>query len=272
MIADSLSAYSRAMQMLDQIRKRAEAVDEYIMRLILANSMFGGSVYKGVAPADTPYADFYTQAAMTSLFAPLMREVSLIAGAQPNIDPEPQAEKTSVLVSIPRETATIGDILTRAVAVDTGFSEMHTYTDDTSALADNVANVIRRVGWQFAWPFCKGSVRVSGMIAKLAIQGVSGNNDVICRVGFQPEAAATEWQELHEGDAFFYEDVSAIDVSLGGVTRLGIVSDLTTTPGTIVFELPIAGVVTDNFSVGLGNLPELGFEGFLLRKCTNNPT
>ena len=263
MIADSLSAYSRAMQMLDQIRKRAEAVDEYVMRLILANSMFGGSVYMGVAPADTPYADFYTQAAMTSLFAPLMREVSLIAGAQPNIDPEPREEKTSALVSIPRETATIGDILTRAVAVDTGFSEMHTYTEDTSALADNVAEVIRRVGWQFAWPVCFGSVRKTAKVSSLAITGTGSTMTVVSSSPLG-DAGMSDWDKLRVGDKFITTDLSA-----------------TTLPHTKDDMLEISAVnvgFTEFSAIGANEFPEAfsstiyssseqeGFGGFLIRK------
>ena len=211
MIADSLSAYSRAMQMLDQIRKRAEAVDEYIMRLILASSMFGEPVYPSIPPADTPYADFYTQAAMTSLFAPLMREVSLIAGAQPTIAPVPQAEKTSALVSIPRETATIGDILTRAVAVDTGFSEMHTYTEDTSALADNVADVIRRVGWQFAWPVCFGVVRKEDWAKVQVLRLDAAGSDAYLTISSDQclmDSGASNWEKVRVGDVFVVKDVS----------------------------------------------------------------
>ena len=265
MIADSLSAYSRAMQMLDQIRTRAEAVDEYVMRLILANSMFGGSVYMGVAPADTPYADFYTQAAMTSLFAPLMREVSLIAGAQPTIAPEPQAEKTSALVSIPRETATIGDILTRAVAVDTGFSEMHTYTEDTSALADNVANVIRRVGWQFAWPVCFGSVR-KARYTKVSSLAITGTGSTMTVVSSSPlgDAGMSDWDKLRVGDKFITTDLSA-----------------TTLPHTKTDLLEISAVnvgFTEFSAIGANGFPEAfsstiyssseqeGFGGFLIRK------
>lgn len=217
MIADSLSAYSRAMQMLDQIRKRAEAVDEYIMRLILANSMFGGSVYMDVAPAGTPYADFYTQAAMTSLFAPLMREVSLIAGAQPTIAPEPQAEKTSALLSIPRETATIGDILTRAVAVDTGFSEMHTYTEDTSAVADNVADVIRRVGWQFAWPVCFGVVRKEYQAKVQVLRLDATGSDAHLTISsdqYLMDSGASNWEKVLVGDVFVAKDVSGTTIPL----------------------------------------------------------
>ena len=263
MIADSLSAYSRAMQMLDQIRKRAEAVDEYVMRLILANSMFGGSVYTSVAPGDTPYADFFTQAAMTSLFAPLMREVALIAGAQPTIEPEPQAERTSALVSIPRETATIGDILTRAVAVDTGFSEMHTYTEDTSALADNVAEVIRRVGWQFAWPVCFGSFRKTTKVSSLAITGTGSTMTVVSSSPLG-DAGMSDWDKLRVGDKFITTDLSA-----------------TTLPHTKDDMLEISAVnvgFTEFSAIGANYFPEAfsstiyssseheGFGGFLIRK------
>lgn len=208
MIANSLSAYSRAMTKLEHIRQRAAAVDEYLMRLILANSMFGGSVYNKICPADTPYEDFFTQAGMTALFAPLVRDVALIAGAQPVIEPVPQSKKTSALVSIVRETTTIGDLLTKAVAVDSGFSEMHTYTEDTAALADNVAEVIRRIGWQFAWPVCFGSFRKTTKVSSLTITG-TGKTITVVSTSPLADSGMSDWDKLRVGDKFIMSDMSA---------------------------------------------------------------
>jgi len=266
MIADALSAYSRAMTKLDHIRQRAAAVDEYLMRLILANSMYGGSVYNKICPADTPYEDFFTQAGMTSLFAPLMREVSLIAGAQPTIVPEPQAEKTSALVSIPRETATIGDILTRAVAVDTGFSEMHTYTEDTTALADNVANVIRRVGWQFAWPVCFGSFRKTAKVSSLTI---SGMGSVITVVSTSPlgDSGMSDWDKLRVGDKFVMADMSATALPY---TETDLMEVSAVNVGFTQFSAYCQGdgefpVETPSKTITASSEQE-GFGGFLIRK------
>ena len=266
MIADSLSAYNKAMTKLDQIRQRAAAVDEYCMRMILANSMFGGSVYSDVCPAGTAYEDFFTQNGMTALFAPLMRDVALIAGAQPTVDPEPQSAKTSALLSVSRETTTIGDLLTKAVAVDSGFSEMHTYSEDTSLLADNVADVIRRVGWQFAWPICFGSFRKRTKVSSLTI---SGTGAVITVVSTSPlaDSGMSDWDKLRVGDKFIMSDMSATDLPY---TETDLMEVSAVNEGFTQFSAYCQG--DGEFPVGTpsktitSSSEQEGFGGFLIRK------
>jgi len=271
MIGHSQRAYKRAWARLKDIESKIKAVDKYCMSLVLANANVGGSGMYGRVPDITPYADFFTQAALTDMFAPFMEDVVLMAGKRGTVEAEPQGEHSALLYSYERAFKTIESLLMNAAAEVTSESELQIVTEDTSALADNVATAIRSLGWQFAIPICKGAVRNAGTVTSIILKGDKDSAFVWADFPFAPAAGASEWDTLHEGDTVVFEDVSAVPVSLGGLTNAGTIYDIYPEE-SFAFELPSGGTVTDTFAdVTLGNVSDPGFQGFLLRKSGNNP-
>lgn len=271
MIGHVQQAYKRAWTRLKDIESKIKAVDKYCMSIVLANANVGGAGLYGRVPDVTPYADFFTQAALTAMFAPFMEDVVLMAGKRGTVDAEPQAENSALLYSYPRAFKTIEALLMNAAAEVTSESELQIVTEDTSALADNVATAIQGIGWQFAIPISKGCVRDAGVVSTLTLYGTAASTYFWADFPFSAAAGASSWDTLHEGDSIVFEDVSAAPVTLGGLTNTGTIYDIYPEE-SFAFELPSGGTVTDTFAdVTLGNVSDAGFQGFLLRKSGNNP-
>lgn len=272
MIGHAQRAYKRAWARLKDIESKIKAVDKYCMSLVLANANIGGSGIYGRVPDVTPYADFFTQAALTDMFAPFMEDVVLMAGKRGTVEAEPQAENAALLYSYERAFKTIESLLMNAASEVTSGPELQIVTEDTSALADNVATAIRGIGWQFAIPICKGAVRDAGVVSAITLYGDETHAYFWADFPFAPAAGASSWDTLHEGDSVCFEDISAVPASTGGITTFGAIHDIYPEE-SVSFHLPSGGVMTETLApTAIGNVSDLGFQGFLLRKSFNNPT
>lgn len=271
MIGHAQRAYKSAWTRLKDIESKIKAVDAYCMSLVLANANVGGAGLYGLVPDVTPYADFFTQAALTEMFAPFMEDVVLMAGKRGTVEAEPQLANSSLLYSYPRAFKTIEALLVNAATEVQSGSELQLVTEDTSALADNVATAIQSLGWQFAIPISKGAVRSAGTVSTLVLYGDLASEYFWADFPFAPAAGSSSWDTIHEGDTFAFVDVSAIPVTLGATTIHGVIHDIYPAE-TVSFQLPSGGTVTEAFAdVSLGNVSDAGFQGFLLRKSGNNP-
>ncbi len=272
MIGHAQRAYKRAWARLKDIESKIKAVDKYCMSIVLANANVGGGGIYGLVPDVTPYANFFTQESLTAMFAPFMEDVVLMAGKRGTVEAEPQGGNSALLYSYPRAFKTIESLLMNAAAEVTSESELQIVTEDTSALADNVATAIRSLGWQFAIPICKGAVRNAGTVTSIILKGDKDSAFVWAEFPFAPAAGASEWDTLHEGDSVCFEDISAVPATTGGITKFGQIYDINP-PESVCFWLPSGGTMTEDLlPTMIGNVADLEFQGFLLRKSCNNPT
>ena len=216
MIANAATAYQKALQKLSEIENRAAAADTYCMRLVLANSRITpGNIIPDLLPIGTPFEDFYSSAGLVSIFSQFMDDVAVMSGAEATVLLAPNA-KEAMLLSLPRQLASIRSIMASAMVDVQGFSGLHVPMADTSALADNIATLINGIGYQFAWPICLGSFRYTSKMDTLKAVATSGDNIVVISdVAGNPILGASgmsNWDKPRTGDRFFISDISGLTV------------------------------------------------------------
>lgn len=244
MIANAAQVYQRALQKLADIESRCAVADAYCMRLVLANSRSGqANMLTELLPLGTPFESLYTQAGLEAIFAPFMQDISLIAGSAPTVDPEPQDENSALLTTLPIALSAIRDILGGIGQAVMGYSEIDTVMADTAGLSDNVATLIRTIGWQFAWPICTGSFRVTDDIGSLSAAATSGSGSVVISANggaaVLGASGMSDWDKPRQYDRFLVGDLSALTV-------------FATIPSTVV-----ASAVDGSFediTIGMGTL------------------
>lgn len=216
MIGNAVTAYQSALQKLSEIENRAAAADAYCMRLVLANSRTTpGNITPDLLPIGTPFEDFYTSAGLVAVFSQFMDDVAVMSGAESSVSLAPNA-KEAMLLSLPRQFASIRALMASAMVDVQGFSGLHIPMADTSALADNIAKLLNGIGYQFAWPICIGSFRAVGRISSVKCVATSGSNSIVVSDNASnPILGASgmnDWDKPRTGDRFFISDISGLTV------------------------------------------------------------
>ena len=216
MIGNASSAYQSALQKLSEIENRAAAADEYCMRLVLANSRGGGAnITTDLLPIGTPFEDFYSSAGLVSIFSQFMDDVAVMSGAEATVSLAPNA-KEAMLLSLPRQFASIRAIMAAAMVDVQGFSGLHVPMADTTDLADNIATLINGIGYQFAWPICLGSFRYTAKMDNLKAIATTGDNSIVLsNTGGDDQFGASgmsDWDKPKTGDTFLVSDASSLTV------------------------------------------------------------
>ena len=216
MIGNASSAYQSAIQKLSEIENRAAAADAYCMRLVLANSRGGiANITTDLLPIGTPFEDFYSSAGLVSVFSQFMDDVAVMSGAEATVSLAPKARE-AMLLSLPRQLESIRAIMAAAMVDVQGFSGLHIPMADTSALADNVATLINRIGYRFAWPICLGSFRNTSKMDNLKAVATNGDNSIVLSdAGGDDNFGAsgmTIWDIPRAGDTFLVSDASLLTV------------------------------------------------------------
>lgn len=215
MIANAATAYQSALQKLSEIENRAAAADAYCMRLVLANSRGGANITTDLLPIGTPFEDFYTSAGLVAVFSQFMDDVVVMSGAESSVSLAPNA-KEAMLLSLPRQFESIRALMASAMVDVQGYSGLHIPMADTSTLADNIATLISRIGYQFAWPICLGSFRNTSKMGNLKAIATSGDNSVVLsNTGGDDQFGASgmsNWDKPKTGDTFLVSDASSLTV------------------------------------------------------------